>query len=71
MGVLFYLNIFKWVGGQTKSKSSSLFTADAETNLVWMCSFAGIFYISFPLLTNVSILMLNSTQLMTAEDYLN
>ncbi len=45
MGVLFYLNIFKWVGGQTESKSSSLFTADAETILVWMRFFAGIFYI--------------------------
>ncbi len=47
MGVLFCLNIFKWVGGQTESKSSTLFTADAETILVWMRFFAGIFHISF------------------------
>ncbi len=34
-------------GGQTESKSSTLFTADAETILVWMRFFAGIFHISF------------------------
>ncbi len=71
MGVSFSLNIFKWVGGQTESKSSSLFTADAATILVWMCSFAGIFHISFPPLTNVSFLMLNFTELMAADDYLH
>ncbi len=34
-----------WVVGQTESKSSTLFTADAETILVWMRPFAGIFHI--------------------------
>ncbi len=42
---LFYLIIFKWVDGQTESKSSTLFTADAGTILVWMRFFAGIFHI--------------------------
>ncbi len=36
-----------------------------------MRSFAGIFHISFSPLTNVSILMLNFTELMAADDYLN
>ncbi len=36
-----------------------------------MHSFAGIFHISLSLLTNVSILMLNFTELMAADDYLN
>ncbi len=58
-------------GGQTKSKCITLFTADAETILVWMRFFAGIFHISFSPLTNVSILMLNFTELMAADDYLN
>ncbi len=61
-------------GGQTESwcrKSSTLFTADAATILVWMRSFAGIFHISFSPLTNLSILMLNFTELMAADDYLN
>ncbi len=72
MGVSFSLNIFKWVGGANREvKSSSLFTADAETILVWMHSFAGIFHISFSPLTNLSILMLNFTELMAADDYLN
>ncbi len=44
----------------------SLFTADAETNLVWMR-----FQISFSPLTNLSIQMLNFTELMAADDYLN
>ncbi len=34
-------------------------------------SFAGIFHILFPPLTNVSILMLNFTEGMAADDYLN
>ncbi len=59
------------MGGQTESKTITVFTADAETILVWMRSFAGIFHISFSPLTNVSILMLNSTELMAADDYLN
>ncbi len=74
MGVSFYLNIFSVSGGQTEScsrKSSTLFTADAVNILVWMRSFAGIFHILFSPLTNVSILMLNFTELMTADDYLN
>ncbi len=50
-----------WVTGQTGSKSSTLFTADAET----------IFHISFSPWTNVSTLMLNFTELMAADDYLN
>ncbi len=69
--VSFYLNILKWVAGQTESKSSTLFTADAETIVVWMRFFAGIFHISFSPLTNVSILMHNFTELMAADDYLN
>ncbi len=60
-----------WVGGQTESKSSSLFTADAETILVRMRFFAGIFHISFSPLTSLSILMLSFTELMAADDYLN
>ncbi len=60
-----------WVVGQTESKSSSLFTADAEIILVWIRPFAGIFHISFSPLTNLSILMLNFTELMAADDYLN
>ncbi len=68
---LFFMNIFKWVVGQTESKSSTLFTADAETILVWMRFFAGIFHISFSLLKKVSILMLNFTELIAADDYLN
>ncbi len=71
MCVSYYLNIFKCVAGQTESKSSTPFTTDAETILVWMRSFAGIFHISFSPLTNVSILMLNFTELMAADDYLN
>ncbi len=67
----FCLNIFKWVGGQTESKSITLFTADAETILVWMRFFAGIFHISFSPLTSLSILMLNFTELMASDDYLN
>ncbi len=67
MGVYF----FKRVAGQTESKSSTLFIADAETILVWMRFFTDIFHISFSLLTNVSILMLNFTELMAADDYLN
>ncbi len=71
MGISFCLNIFKWVAVQTESKFSILFTADAETILVWMRFFAGIFHISFSPLTNLSILMLNFTELMVADDYLN
>ncbi len=66
MGVYF----FKRVAGQTESKSSTLFTADAETILVWMRFFTDIFHISFSLLTSLSILMLNFTELMAADDYL-
>ncbi len=33
--------------------------------------FAGIFHISFSPLTNLSILMLNSTERIAADDYLN
>ncbi len=57
-------------GGGTNRKSSTLFTADAVTILVWMRSFAGIFHISFSPL-NLSILMLSFTELMAADDYLN
>ncbi len=53
------------------AESPALFTAYAETNLVWMRSFAGILHISFSPLTNLSILMLNFTELMTADDYLS
>ncbi len=60
-----------WVAGKIESKSSTLFTADAETILVWTRFFAGIFHISFSPLTNLSILTLNFTELMAAEDYLN
>ncbi len=59
------------MAGQTKSKLITLFTADAETILVWMRFFASIFHISFSPLTNASILMLNFTELMTAQDYFN
>ncbi len=52
-------------------KFSTLFTADAATILVWMHSFAGIFQILFSPLTNLSILMLNFTELIAADDYLN
>ncbi len=72
MGVSFlpkHLQVGGWAN--RKSKSSTLFTADAETILVWMRSFAGIFHISFSPLTNLSILMLNFTELMAADDYLN
>ncbi len=69
MGVSFSLNIFS-VSGGANQKSSTLFTADARLFL-FVCSFAGIFHISFSPLTNVSILMLNFTELMAADDYLN
>ncbi len=70
MGVSFFAwTSAVWVAGQTES--FGFFTADAATILVWMHSFAGIFHISFSPLTNVSILMLNSTELMAANDYLN
>ncbi len=59
------------MGGQTESKTITVFTADADTILVWLRSFAGILHISFSPLTNVSILMLNSTELMAADDYFN
>ncbi len=59
------------MNGGANRKSSTLFAADAETILVWMRFFAGIFHISFSPLTNVSILMLNFTELMAADDYLN
>ncbi len=36
-----------------------------------MRSFAGIFHISFSPLTNLSILMLNFTELMAADNYFN
>ncbi len=71
MGVSFCLNIFKRVGGQTESKSSTLFTADAETILVWMRFFAGIFRISFSPLTNLSVPMLNFIELVAADEYFN
>ncbi len=63
----------EWTG-QTECrcrKSITLFITDAETILVWMRSFADIFHISFSPLTNVSILMLNFTELMAADEYLN
>ncbi len=72
MRVPFYLNIFSvsdWAN--RKLVPEVHFTADAATILVWMSSFAGIFHISFSPLTNVSILMLNFTELMAADDYLN
>ncbi len=59
------------VGGWANRKPSTLFTTDAETILVWMRSFAGIFHISFSPLTSLSILMLNFTELMADDDYLN
>ncbi len=65
-GFLFAWTYSVWVAGQTESwcrKSNSI--------LVWTCSFADIFHISFSPLTNVSILKLNSTELMAADDYLN
>ncbi len=52
---------------QTESKSSTLFTADAETSLVWMRFFAGIFHISFSPLTSLFILILNFTEWMAAD----
>ncbi len=71
MGVFFFLPEHLQVGGGANQKSSTLFTADAETILVWMRSFAGIFHILFSPLTNLSTLMLNFTELMAADDYLN
>ncbi len=59
------------MSGGTNRKSSTLFTADAATILVWMRSIDGIFHILFSPLTNLSILMLNFTELMAADDYLN
>ncbi len=71
MGVSFFAWTSSRVAGQTESKSSTIFTADAETFLVWMHFFANIFHISFSPLTILSILMLNFTELMAADDYLN
>ncbi len=51
MGVSFYLNIFKWVAGQTEYPALS-FTADPVTILVCMGSYADIFHISFCSLNN-------------------
>ncbi len=65
----FYLPEHLQVSGGANRKSSTLFTADAI--LVWMRSFAGIFHISFSPLNKLSILMLNFTELMAADDYLN
>ncbi len=62
----FFLPEHLQVSGGANRKSSTLFTA---TILVWMRSFTGIFHISFSPLTNLSILMLNFTELMAADDY--
>ncbi len=67
----FFLPEHLQVSGGANRKSSTLFTADAATMLVWMRSFAGIFHISFSPLTNLSILMLSFSELMAADDYLN
>ncbi len=67
----FFLPEHLQVSGGANWESSTLFTADAETILVWMRSFAGIFHFSFYHLTNLSILMLNFTEPMAADDYLN
>ncbi len=58
-------------GGQTESKSSTLFTADAET---YSCLNAFLRW-HFPHfvspLTNLSIPMLNFIELVAADEYLN
>ncbi len=59
------------VSGGANRQSSTLFTTDDDAILVWMCSFAGIYHISFSPLTNLSIMMLSFTELMAADDYLN
>ncbi len=70
MGV-YFLPEHLQVGGGANRKSSTLFTADAETIFFLMRFFTDIFHISFSPLTSLSILMLNFTELMAADDYLN